>query len=69
MKRFGKRKSQGSRKWNRVINKIKLKKTTEKYKSRDAKLLMGYKAYDTVWISKPKNWKKWRDTQYKPLNR
>ncbi len=65
MKRFGNKKSNGSLKWSRVLKKIKLKSTSEKYKSRAAKILMGYKEYDTVWIPKPKNWKKWRDSQYK----
>ena len=58
-KRFGKSKKFGSRKWNRVIKKIKLKKTNEKYSSRAAKLLMGYKEYDTVFICR-KNWKHYR---------
>jgi len=67
-KRFGKKKSLGSTSLNRVLNKIKLRSTNEKYSSRVARLLIGYKEYDTQFIPKPKNWKKWRDSQYKPLN-
>ncbi len=66
--RFGKRKSLGSRKWNRVIYKIRLKKTTKSIASRAAKLIMGYKEYDTVWIYR-KDWKNYRLTQYRPVDK
>jgi len=68
-KRFGKRKALGSLKWNRTIKKVRLKRTNERLPSRAVKIIVGYKEYDTVFIQKPKNWKKWRDTQYKPVTR
>ena len=52
----------------RVIKKIKLKRR-DKITSRFAKLICGYKEYDTKFIKKPRGWKKWRDTQYKPIDK
>jgi len=67
--RFGSRKSYGSNRSNRFITKDKLKETEERVSSRAAKLMLGYKEYDTQFIQKPKNWKRWRDSQYKPVNK